>query len=133
MDLIHALTGWPVIVAVLGLFVAWWFYIKNPELPKRMAQKVRGLYLLLLNKYYVDELYAATIVRPLLWLSEHVLWHVIDEEIIDGTVNGTARVARASGAEVRKIQSGNSRSYATWVVIGAVGFTVLLVGMWMVR
>jgi NADH-quinone oxidoreductase subunit L len=132
MELIHALLGWPVIVAVIGLFVAWWFYIKNPALPKRLAERVHGLYLLLLNKYYVDELYAAAIVRPLLWLSEHVLWQVIDVEMIDGTINGTARVARASGGEIRKLQSGNARSYATWVVIGAVGFTVLLVGLWMV-
>src|SRR5579862_6191114 len=47
--LLHALTGWPVIVGILGLLVAWWFYIKNPEAPKRLAQGVHGLYLLLLN------------------------------------------------------------------------------------
>ena len=133
MDLFHALTGWPVIVGVLGLLVAWWFYIKNPDAPKRLAQSVRGLYTVLLNKYYVDEIYAALIVRPLLWISTNVLWHVVDEGVIDGTVNGTARVARESGGELRKLQSGNTRSYATWVIVGAVGFTVLLVGLWMVR
>ncbi|MBZ5695096.1 MAG: NADH-quinone oxidoreductase subunit L [Acidobacteriia bacterium] len=126
MELLHALTGVPVIVAVLGLLAAWWLYIKNPETPKRMAQSLRGLYLLLLNKYYVDEIYAALIVRPLLWISTNVLWHVVDEGAIDGAVNGTARVARESGSQLRKLQSGNERSYATWVVIGAVGFTVLL-------
>jgi NADH-quinone oxidoreductase subunit L len=133
MDLLRALTGWPVVVAVLGLLLAWWFYIKSPETPKRLAQRLHSLYLLLLNKYYVDELYAAVIVRPLLWMSDHVLWHVIDEELIDGAIHGTARTAQASGAELRKLQSGNTRSYATWVVIGAVGFTVLLLGLWMVR
>jgi NADH-quinone oxidoreductase subunit L len=133
IDLLHALTGWPVIVAVLGLLLAWWFYIKSPETPERLAQRVHGLYLLLLNKYYVDELYAAAIVRPLLWISDHVLWHVIDEELIDGTLHTTARAAQASGGELRKLQSGNARSYATWVVIGAVGFTVLLIGLWMAR
>ena len=51
--------------------------------------------------------------------------------MIDGMVNGSARVARESGGQVRELQSGNARSYATWVVIGAVGFTVLLLGLWM--
>jgi NADH-quinone oxidoreductase subunit L len=124
--LFHALTGWPVIVGVLGLLVAWWFYIKNTDAPKRLAQSLRGLYTLLLNKYYVDEIYAALIVRPLLWISTNVFWHVVDEGAIDGTVNGVAGVARESGGELRKLQSGNTRSYAAWVVIGAVGFTVLL-------
>jgi NADH-quinone oxidoreductase subunit L len=129
MDLLHALTGWPVIVGVLGLLVAWWFYIKRPDIPKRMAQSVRGLYTLLLNKYYVDEIYAALIVRPLLWISTNVLWHVVDEGLIDGTVNGTATVARESGSQARKLQSGNTRSYAAWVILGAVGFTALLFGL----
>jgi len=129
MELLHALTGWPVIVGILGLLVAWWFYIKKPEAPKLLAQKIHGLYLLLLNKYYVDEIYAALIVRPLLWISTNVLWHGVDQGLIDGIVNGSARVARESGGKVRELQSGNTRSYAAWVVIGAVGFTVLLLGI----
>jgi NADH-quinone oxidoreductase subunit L len=132
MDLLRALTGPPVIVGVLGLLVAWWFYIKNPGLPKKLAANMHALYTLLLNKYYVDEIYAALIVTPLLWISRNVLWHVVDEGVIDGTVNGVAHLARETGGEARKLQSGNARSYATWVIIGAVGFTVLLISIWMV-
>ncbi len=66
------------------------------------------------------------IVRPLVWISTNVLWHVVDEGAIDGTVNGIGRGTRESGDRLRQIQSGNTRSYATWVVIGAVGVTVLL-------
>ena len=128
--LLHALTGWPVIIALLGLLIAWWFYIKSPQPPKKLAQSLRGPYTLILHKYYVDELYNAAIVQPLLWISTNVLWHVIDEGVIDGTVNGTARVARESGSQVREIQSGNARSYASWVVIGAVGVTLLMLGLW---
>jgi NADH-quinone oxidoreductase subunit L len=128
--LMHALTGWPVIIALLGLLLAWWFYIKSPETPKKLAQRLRGPYSLMLHKYYVDELYNAVIVQPLLWISTNVLWHVVDEGLIDGTVNGVARVARESGAELREIQSGNARSYASWVVIGAVGVTLLMLGLW---
>jgi len=130
MELLHALTGPPVIVALIGLLVAWWFYIRRPDLPKKLAESLRGLYTLLLHKYYVDEIYAALIIRPLLWFSTSVLWHVVDEGVIDGTVNGVARVAREGGEQARELQSGNARSYATWVVIGAVGFTALMLGFW---
>ena len=128
--LLHALTGWPVIIALLGLLLAWWFYIKSPDTPKKLAQSLRGPYTLILHKYYIDELYNAAIVQPLLWISTNVLWHVVDEGVIDGTVNGTARVARESGAQLREIQSGNARTYASWVVIGAVGVTLLMLGLW---
>jgi NADH-quinone oxidoreductase subunit L len=123
-----------VIVALIGFLTAWWFYIRRPDVPKKLAQSVHGLYILLLNKYYVDEIYLAVIIRPLLWISTNVLWHTVDEALIDGTVNGTARSAREIGQQVRRLQSGNARSYATWVVIGAVCVTVLVLGVWgMVR
>jgi NADH-quinone oxidoreductase subunit L len=132
--LLHALTGWPVIVGLLGLALAWWFYIKSPDTPKKLAQSLSGPYKLIHNKYYVDEIYNFLIIQPLLWISTHVLWHFVDEGVIDGTVNGTARVARETGSHVRELQSGNTRSYATWVVIGGAGVTVLMLGLWgMVR
>jgi NADH-quinone oxidoreductase subunit L len=125
------LSGVAVLVALIGFFVAWWFYIRKPKTPEDLVKSLRWPYTLLLNKYYVDEIYLALIVRPLLWLSTNVLWHVVDEGMIDGTVNGAAHVAREAGGELRKLQSGNARSYAAWVVIGAVGVTVLLLGIWM--
>jgi NADH-quinone oxidoreductase subunit L len=128
--LLHALLGWPVLIGLLGLVVAWWCYLRNPEIPKKLAKSLSGPYKLLFNKYYVDEIYLVLIVRPLLWISTHVLWQVVDAGIIDGTVNGVGRVARETGGELRKIQSGNARSYASWVVAGAVGVTVLLIVLW---
>jgi len=68
-------------------------------------------------------------VRPLNWISTKVLWQTVDERGIDGSVNGLAHVARRVGEEVRLLQSGNTRSYAAWVVLGAVAFTSLL--LWM--
>jgi NADH-quinone oxidoreductase subunit L len=135
VELLFAIMGIPVILAVIGLLVAWWFYIKNPNAPKQLAQKMHGLYVLLLNKYYVDELYLGAIVRPLLWISTKVLWQFVDATVIDGAVNGTATVARETGGTVRELQSGNTRSYASWVAIGAVGFTMLLLAFigWAVR
>jgi NADH-quinone oxidoreductase subunit L len=131
MDLVHALTGPPVIVGLIGILLAWWLYIRRPDLPKKLASSMYGLYTLVLHKYYVDEIYAAVIIRPLLWISTNVLWHTVDEGMIDGTVNGSARLARETGGKLRELQSGNARSYASWVVVGAVGVTALLLGIWM--
>jgi NADH-quinone oxidoreductase subunit L len=77
-------------------------------------------YRTLLNKYYVDELYDAVIVRPLVWISTNVLWKVVDVAGIDATVNGIASETTAIGDGVRHTQSGNTRSYAVWVVVGAI-------------
>jgi NADH-quinone oxidoreductase subunit L len=81
---------------------------------------MKPAYTTLLNKYYADELYAFLIVRPLLWISTNVLWKVVDVAGIDGTVNGIAHGATAVGDGTRHTQSGNTRSYAVWVVVGAI-------------
>ncbi len=83
-----------------------------------------------MGKYFIDELYRAVIVRPLVWVSDKVLWHVVDERAIDGTVNGVATVSRETGDRLRRANTGNIRSYATWIVLGVVVFTSLL--LWMV-
>ncbi len=127
--LVSALLAPGVIVALIGFFTAWWFYIRRTDAPKKLAQNLHGVYVLLLNKYWVDEIYLALIIRPLLWVSTNVLWHIVDEDVIDGAVNGSARGAREIGGEVRLIQSGNARSYASWVVIGAVCVAVLVLGV----
>ena len=100
--------------------IAYWLYLKKPEKPAELAKSMKGAYNTLLNKYYVDELYAAVVVKPLLWLSTHVLWQTVDVQMIDGAVNGIAHGTSEVGDGVRHAQSGNTRSYAVWVVIGAI-------------
>jgi NADH-quinone oxidoreductase subunit L len=112
--------------ALLGLFLAWWMYIKRPDQPKKLAQSMSLPYRFLLGKYFVDELYAAVIVHPLVWISRNVLWHAVDETVIDGAVNGVADTSRHIGHSVRQTESGNTRSYAAWIVVGALAFTSLL-------
>jgi len=129
MELVHAITGPPVIVAVIGLLLAWWLYIRRPELPGKLAESMRTSYRVVYNKYYIDEIYNALFVAPLLFISRYVLWRVVDEGLIDGVVNGSASVARGTGSRLRELQSGNARSYASWVVLGAVGFAVLLLAI----
>jgi NADH-quinone oxidoreductase subunit L len=108
-----------VITALLGFTIAFWLYLKQPGKPEQLAKSMRGLYNTLLHKYYVDEIYAALIVKPLLWLSTNILWQTVDVRIIDGAVNGVAEGLTGIGDGVRHTQSGNIRSYAVWVVIGA--------------
>jgi len=108
-----------VITALIGIFVAYWLYVKNTKKADDLAKSMQPVYKTLLNKYYVDELYAAVIVRPLVWLSTQVLWKGADVAGIDGTVNGIAHGTAAIGDGLRHTQSGNTRSYAVWVVVGA--------------
>jgi NADH-quinone oxidoreductase subunit L len=111
---------------LIGLGVAFWLYLRQPGKPEQLAKSLSGIYTTLYNKYYVDELYAAAIVRPLVWLSDNVFWKIVDVEAIDGTVNGIAHGAAAVGDTVRHTQSGNTRSYAVWVVVGALAVIVIL-------
>jgi len=110
----------------IGLYIAWRMYIQRTGMPEKLAESLKAPYRLLSGKYFVDELYAAAIVRPLVWISRNVLWHVVDEQMIDGAVNGVADVSRHTGNTVRQTESGNTRSYAAWIVVGAIAFTSLL-------
>jgi NADH-quinone oxidoreductase subunit L len=109
-----------VITALAGLFAAYWLYVKQPSKPDKLAKSFGGVYQTLLHKYHVDEFYNAAIVRPLMWLSTNVFWKTVDVSIIDGAVNGIAEGITVVGDGARRTQSGNTRSYAVWVVVGAI-------------
>lgn len=114
------LAGVAVAAALIGIGVAYWLYLKKPQKADDLAKSMRPAYTTLLNKYYVDELYAFLVVRPLVWLSTNIFWKAADVAGIDGTVNGIAHGTSAIGDGVRHSQSGNTRSYAVWVVVGAI-------------
>jgi NADH-quinone oxidoreductase subunit L len=109
-----------VITALAGLLAAYWLYVKQPNKPDILAKSFGGAYRTLLHKYYVDEFYNAVVVRPLMWLSTNVFWKAVDVSIIDGAVNGIAEGVTVVGDGTRRTQSGNARSYAVWVVVGAI-------------
>jgi len=113
-----AFTGVSVAAALLGLWLAWFLYLRNPELPARIASSLNGFYHSVLNKYYVDELYGTVFVKPLLAFSTF-LWQRVDRGVIDAAVNESAHGARHVSDNVRHMQSGNLRSYAGWVAAGA--------------
>ncbi len=106
-------------VAVLGFLGAWFLYYKRPELPDRIAIAAGGLYRLALDKYRIDELYGAVFIQPIIALSTSVFWKGIDRGLIDGAVDGSAAGAQEASDAMRRMQSGNIRSYAGWVAAGA--------------
>ena len=120
-------TGISVGVALLGFLTAWFLYYKRPDLPAHIAQSMGSLYRLVLDKYRIDELYGAVIIQPLIALSTNVFWKGIDRGLIDGAVDGGAAGANEVSDEMRRMQSGNIRSYAGWVAIGAAAVIAFMV------
>jgi NADH-quinone oxidoreductase subunit L len=124
-----ALMGLSLLAAGIGILVAAWFYLKSTEIPERLAVRLNGVYRVLVRKYYVDEFLDWLIVNPIRSGSEKVLWKGMDAGVIDsGLVEGAAEAASGIGGVLRRIQSGNIRSYAAWVVLGAVVW--LIYALW---
>ena len=112
-------TGISVSAALLGFLLAWRLYHRRPELPQKIAGSLGGFYEAVLNKYWVDEIYATVFVKPLIDGSTKLLWHGVDRDVIDATLDNSAEGAREVSDAVRHMQSGNIRSYAGWVAAGA--------------
>jgi NADH-quinone oxidoreductase subunit L len=113
------LTGFSVLAAALGWLLADTLYRRKPELPAKMAASSRALYRLVCNKYWIDEIYGFLIIKPLLVISRYILWGGFDRGVIGGGNRVLAGSAQGAGAVLRRIQSGNIRSYAGWLAIGA--------------
>jgi NADH-quinone oxidoreductase subunit L len=122
-------TGISVAAGLLGLYLAWLLYHKRRDFPEKIAARLGGLYRAVANKYYVDELYGSLFVKPLVEGSTAILWKGMDQGVIDATVNNAADSARHVSDNVRRMQSGNLRSYAGWVAAG--GAVVIAYMVWM--
>ncbi|WP_319824199.1 NADH-quinone oxidoreductase subunit L [Thalassovita sp.] len=130
MDEAHHAPTWvkvsPFVAMVLGFVVAYWFYIVNPEMPKRLAESQRPLYLFLLNKWYFDEIYDFLFVQPAKAIGRF-LWRRGDGNVIDGSLNGVAMgiipfFTRLAG----RAQSGYIFTYAFAMVVGIVVLITLV-------
>ena len=121
-------------IAAAGIYVAYFTQLKRPAIAERLANEqpvISRLHRLLLNKFYVDEIYDALIVRPIRFFSEKVLWRILDVNIIDGIVNDTAQFLRGAGGIFRAFQTGDARTYAAAILLGTLGFIAYF--LWMVR
>ncbi|RJL14505.1 NADH-quinone oxidoreductase subunit L [Paracoccus siganidrum] len=124
----HYVPAWvklsPFVAMLIGLSLAWLFYIRRPDFPAKLAAQQPALYQFLLNKWYFDEIYHFVFVRPALWLGRK-LWTGGDGAVIDGAINGVAmgiipRLTRFAG----RVQSGYLFHYAFAMVLGIVGLLI---------
>jgi len=114
-----SLMGASVFFAAIAAAVAYHFYVRNPSQPKKIAEALGGFYRLVFNKYRIDELYAATLIRPLIKASQG-LWFYVDVNFIDKATFVTADLVRGGGLFVRGLQNGNIQRYALYVAFGVV-------------
>ena len=108
-----------VIVALIGILIATRYYKQRTTLVEK-ERKLGGLYKLSFNKFYVDEIYDATVVQPTYVVSDSFLYKIVDVKVIDGIVNGLASTAGALSSVFRKLQTGFVQNYAVMIVIGIV-------------
>jgi len=108
------------LVAVAGIAVAAYFFVKNRRAADRVAEQFAGAHRVLEHKYYVDEIYDATVVEPIRMTSENALWKVIDVRVIDGAVNGVAETVGGASELLRRLQTGSVRAYAASLFLGVV-------------
>jgi len=109
-----------VMVALFGIYTAYRFYVVNPSAPASLARRMSRTHGLLAHKYYVDETYDALMVHPVVAGSNGILWQCVDIGLVDGAVNGLARLVQGSASLLKNVQNGLVRSYAAWIMAGAV-------------
>jgi NADH-quinone oxidoreductase subunit L len=114
------LMGVSTVVALTGIGVAAFFFLRRRDRAEALADRLPGAHRVLLNKYYVDELYDAVIVQPIKRLSTGLLWRGVDAGLIDGAVNGVGNLVRGTSGAMRRLQTGSVRAYAASLFFGVV-------------
>lgn len=123
----YILMAFSVGVAAAGIVLAWFVYLKRQDIAETARKRFSTLYRFLFNKYYIDEIYDGTVVRPTVQVSEHLLWKGIDVRVIDGLVNGSAKLIAICAQGIRTWQTGVAQVYATAFIAG-----ILLVLSWLI-
>ncbi|MEK6765352.1 MAG: NADH-quinone oxidoreductase subunit L [Planctomycetota bacterium] len=118
-SLMFSMMGISTGIAIVGILLAYLMYIKQPDLPAKIVGKFKLIYKIIYNKYYVDEIYDATIVKPTVKTS-FILWKIVDVKIIDGFVNAVARIVELKSEVLKLFQTGYVRNYALSILLGGV-------------
>ncbi|WP_153716699.1 NADH-quinone oxidoreductase subunit L [Eikenella corrodens] len=121
----HSLHTPVLYLAIGGVLAAWFLYVKAPQLPAKIAQTFRPVYVLFENKYYLDNIYFAVFAKGTRALGTF-FWKAIDTAIIDnGLVNGAAKLVGAVAGQVRRLQTGFIYTYAAAMVSGVLVLIVV--------
>lgn len=116
-----------VALVLSAIYFALNIYTKKPQIAESVSIKFKGLYNMLLNKYFVDEAYESVVVKPIQKGSEKILWKIADVTLIDGAVNGLAKLVDKLSGSLRKIQTGVTQSYAVVMMTG-----IAIVLLWLI-
>ncbi len=123
----YGLTAISVLVVATGFFIAYIFYYKKPRTAAAIAAKYPALYRLVANKFYVDEIYNTVLVTPLLMFTRTILGGLVDTGIVNGSGSLAGATTRGLSFLTRRIQSGNIRSYAGWLALGAAAVMAVMI------
>ena len=116
-----------VAIAIGGILLAKSWYTGKWEQPRKLAKNFSPVYKLLWNKYYLDNIYHATLVDPIVNTSRRFLWNIMDSRIIDGIVNGSAKFTEQVAQLLRRMQTGIAQNYATLMMLG-----ILIIISWLI-
>ena len=116
-----------IFTAALGFFVAFYFYVLKPGTSKALTAKLKPVHSLLENKFYIDEIYATFIVAPIMMVSRLMLAGLVDKGVVNGVPAATSAGVRGLGSLTRRMQSGNIRSYAGWLALGAAAVVLFMI------
>jgi NADH-quinone oxidoreductase subunit L len=117
------------VTVIVGLVLAWWLYVRQTDVPGRIAERVPWAYRASLNKMYMDDIYAVVPVGSTLAFANW-LWTFVDVKVIDGAVNGVARLWGWAGDRLRPLQTGRVQNYAMYVFGGMVVLVVIFAWLW---
>ena len=120
------LMGVSVAIAIIGIGIAFYLYILKPEVPKRLGERLKILYTIVFNKYYVDEIYEACFVKSTKKLGTF-FWREFDDGVIDRSVNLVGALMLWLGRVLRRIQTGRVQGYALGIILGAVIIIIFLI------
>jgi NADH-quinone oxidoreductase subunit L len=106
-------------LVMIGVGLSAFLYLRKTDLPEKIAKGFKPIYRMLFNKYYVDELYHFTIVKPTLWIANKVLVAVTDAKMIEGVVNGVPGLIGKFSQQLRRVQTGLAQHYGIIMAAGA--------------
>jgi len=119
----------PVVIGLLGIFIATWMYRKPTDRPQRISGSLGALYRTAYRKFYIDEVYLF-ITRKIIFnlIGRPAAW--VDRHIVDGLMNGIANATATIAAWIKGIQSGKVQSYAIYFFGGIVAITIVFLYLW---
>ncbi len=128
IDLERAMAAGSVVLAVGAILAIVVLYRRFMDRVPRLVDEIRPLYKASYNKYWVDEIYTATVVEPIKVSSYYLLFRIVDVNIVDGIANGLARLTKGIGRAGSRLQTGQVQTYALYIALGILALLAIYFG-----